>query len=149
MNYKHGDARNNHIARLNRIWRLMKNRCRNPNSEAYKNYGGRNVTVCDEWLDYAAFKEWALSHGYRDDLTIDRINNDLGYCPENCRWITREQQQSNKRTNKYYTIGNETHYLNEWARIYGVSASAMINRMKRGWSAYDAITTPLKRHFKK
>lgn len=76
----------------------MKYRCYNENHIAYKHYGGRGITVCNEWLhDFAVFRGWALSHGYSDDLTIDRIDNDKGYGPDNCRWATWQEQSANKR----------------------------------------------------
>lgn len=91
-NYKHGSSH----TRLYHIWGGMKQRCTNPKATEFSAYGGRGITVCNEWLhDFAAFQEWALSHGYRDDLTIDRIDNDKGYRPDNCRWATKEQQYSN------------------------------------------------------
>ena len=87
--------------RLYRIWRAMKTRCYNLNAQNYKDYGGRGITICPEWLhDFVAFRDWALSHGYRDDLSIDRIDNDKGYSPDNCRWATAKEQRANQRSNK-------------------------------------------------
>lgn len=87
--------------RLYRIWRAMKTRCYNPNAQNYKDYGGRGITICPEWLhDFAAFRDWAMSHGYRDDLTIDRIDNGKGYSPDNCRWATMKEQRANQRPYK-------------------------------------------------
>ncbi len=76
----------------------MKKRCYNPAYKIYKDYGGRGITVCAEWLhDFVAFRDWALSHGYQDDLTIDRIDNDKGYSPDNCHWATMKEQRVNQR----------------------------------------------------
>ncbi len=87
--------------RLYRIWHGMKQRCYNPKSDHYNLYGGRGISVCAEWLhDFATFQKWAVSHGYQDDLTIDRIDNDKGYSPDNCRWVTVKEQNNNKRCRK-------------------------------------------------
>lgn len=84
--------------RLYRIWEGMRARCNNPNKDGFKYYGGRGIKVCPEWDSYEIFEEWAYSHGYREYLTIDRINNDKGYSPDNCRWATWKEQAANKRT---------------------------------------------------
>lgn len=84
--------------RLHGIWTDMKARCNNPNRKAYKDYGGRGITVCEEWHNsFETFYEWAMANGYSDDLTIDRIDNDKGYSPDNCRWATMADQNKNKR----------------------------------------------------
>lgn len=84
---KHGDSK----IRLYKIWKGMKKRCNNRRSVSYKSYGAKGISICKEWLNYINFKIWALENGYRDNLTIDRINNNGNYCPENCRWITKEK----------------------------------------------------------
>ena len=84
--------------RLYRIWKAMKTRCTNPNTNDWKNYGGRGITVCPEWMNsFQAFFDWAVTHDYSDELTIDRINNDKGYSPDNCRWATMKEQRHNQR----------------------------------------------------
>ena len=85
-------------SRIYRIWGGIKIRCQNPNSPIYKHYGGRGITVCEEWLKFEPFYEWAMSHGYSDDLEIDRINNNGNYEPDNCRWLTHKENCNNRRT---------------------------------------------------
>ena len=97
-NTKHGGTHHRGNEALYNTWLRMKDRCRNPNACNWKYYGGRGIAVCSEWqTDYSAFRVWALSHGYEKGLSIDRIDPDGNYCPENCRWITMAEQQRNKR----------------------------------------------------
>lgn len=90
-----------HMTRLYSIWRGMRQRCSNPNREVYSLYGGKGIKVCEEWNDFRTFEAWALSHGYADNLSIDRINSNGDYCPENCRWLTRSENTA--RANKNHT----------------------------------------------
>lgn len=99
MGKKHGMTH----TRLYQCWAYMKNRCTNPNNRFYHRYGGRGIKVCDEWLDFIPFMKWAFENGYHENLTIDRIDNDGDYCPENCKWSTQKEQAINKAhlPNKY------------------------------------------------
>lgn len=104
------------------IWQGMKRRCYNPNDARYDRYGGRGITICDEWReDFSAFYSWALANGYADNLTIDRIDNNKGYSPDNCRWADAETQCRNRSSNIKITIGNATKTLTEWCEIFEVN----------------------------
>ena len=109
-------------SRLYRIYNAMKSRCYNEKQANYPNYGGRGITICDEWLhSFAVFQEWALANGYSDDLSIDRIDNSKEYSPENCRWVTRVEQNENTRRNNIVTINGKTQPLSAWARERGLN----------------------------
>lgn len=143
---KHGMSN----SRIFSIWANMLSRCTNPNSTHFKRYGGRGITVCDEWLGEEGsvnFINWALNNGYSDELTIDRINNDKGYSPDNCRWVTNKVQQRNKSTNKLLTLDGKTLCVSEWSEITGISTNTINQRLNRGWSVVDALTTPVKKSF--
>lgn len=120
--------------RLLNIWNSMKQRCYNKNNEAYNRYGGRGILVCEEWRnDSYAFREWAIAHGYRDDLTLDRIDVNGNYCPENCRWATRKEQNNNRRDNHKLTLNGKTQSLPEWAEELGLTYGGLYDRLYRGW----------------
>lgn len=109
-------------SRLYRIYNGMKNRCYNQKQQSYENYGGRGITICEEWLkSFTAFEGWSLSHGYADDLSIDRIDNNGDYSPKNCRWVTRTEQNENTRRNHLVTIGDRTQPLSAWVRERGLN----------------------------
>ena len=118
---KHGTG---YEARLYRIWHGIKKRCLNSNACNYNDYGGRGISVCDEWKEsYIAFRKWALSNGYNDSLTIDRINNDGDYCPDNCRWADRKTQSRNSRHAHNITIDGNTKCVRDWINDLGISES--------------------------
>lgn len=129
--------------RLYNIYYKMRQRCNNPNNVDYPNYGGRGITYCKEWEETQHFIDWALSHGYSDELTLDRIDVDGNYCPENCRWITIEQQQRNRRNNKYIEWNGEIHCCNEWDEILGYPAGTIQRRLSRNWNIERAMTQSL------
>lgn len=133
-------------ARLFNIWSQMKARCYNKNAPNYHNYGGRGIAICEEWLaDFQSFYDWAVSNGYSDDLTIDRINNNGNYEPSNCRWATNTEQGENRRTSVILTYNGESHCINEWARITGIPAHVIAKRIKKGWSVEQTLTTKPKK----
>ena len=127
--------------RLYNIWAHIKNRCFNVTDKNYKYYGGRGITVCAEWLhDFQVFYDWAMSHGYADDLTIDRINVNGNYEPSNCRWVTRKEQCNNRRNNRLITYNGETHNLAEWALITGLKQNTLLYRIRRGWNVERVLS---------
>jgi hypothetical protein len=119
----------------------MRSRCNEPSRPDYKYYGGKGIKVCEEWQNSReAFVEWALSHGYADNLTIDRIDGDKNYCPENCRFITLEEQQRNKSNNYNVTHNGKTQTLAEWAKEYGLNRYTLKSRIEElGYSFEDAL----------
>jgi hypothetical protein len=102
-------------------------------------YRARGIGVCDEWKSYMAFKAWALRNGYRDDLTLDRIDNDQGYSPDNCRWADRKTQARDRRTSRLITVGGRTQVLAAWLEETGVTRSAFHARVRRGWPEDRAV----------
>lgn len=138
---KHG----NRNSRLYNIWNNMKMRCSNINSINYKNYGERGIKVCDEWFDsFENFYKWAMNSGYDNTLTLDRIDNDDDYKPNNCRWADYTQQERNRRNNHILEYNNEKHSIAEWSDITGIPYSSLWSRIKKGWSVEKALTQPLR-----
>lgn len=134
LSFKHGE----HKTRLYHIWRGMKYRCKSTESIKRKTYKDRGITVCEEWSDYNVFREWALSNGYADNLTIDRIDNGKGYSPDNCRWATAKEQSDNRRnTIRYY---GKT--ISELESITGIPGYIIRQRVNAGWDIEKAINTP-------
>ncbi len=137
---KHGDAKVGQVSRLHNLWRGMLKRC-SPNYPDYAGaYRARGITVCAEWLAYEPFKAWAEANGYRDDLTIDRIDNDKGYSPDNCRWADKTTQARNRRTSRHITIDGRTQVLAAWLSEAGITRPAFYGRLQRGWTVEAALT---------
>lgn len=138
------DGLSNH--RLYSIWKLMIGRCYNPKINGYNNYGGRGIIICQNWLEnYLNFYNWAISNGYKNGLSIERIDVNGNYEPNNCKWITLKQQYYNKRNNFIITYKNKTHCLAEWAEILGINKNTLRSRLtKYGWSVEKAFETLVK-----
>lgn len=118
----------------------MKARCHNPRNHHYPWYGAKGIQVCEEWRNsFETFYEWAISIGYNEDLTIDRIDTTGNYCPENCRFVSRAEQNRNTSRNVLIEINGETRTLSEWARISGVHKCTINYRYKHGYSGSDLI----------
>ena len=136
--YKHGGKG----TKLYEVWCSMKARCYNPTSKSYSRYGGRGITICDEWRNsFIVFKKWAMSHGYKEGLSIDRIDNNEGYSPDNCRWATTTQQANNKRTTLFIEHNGERKTLHEWAKVLGIKPHTLYHRIyKLGWTIERALS---------
>lgn len=128
--------------RLYNIWSLMRRRCGSQTHPDFHRYGGRGIKVCESWQDFASFRIWALAHGYADGLTIDRRDNDQGYHPGNCRWISRTQQNRNRRDNIRYSWRGRDLMLSEISEISGISHDLLRQRVRRdGWEIERAAST--------
>lgn len=131
--------------RLYCIWVSMKQRCYNKNNKDFVKYGSRGIKICDEWLnDFMSFYNWSMENSYKEDLTIDRINNNRNYEPSNCRWTTIKKQSNNRRTNRFITYKGETKSLTELAEEYNINASTFSDRLERGWTLEQALTISTK-----
>lgn len=128
-NIKH----NQRHTKLYEIWKAIKQRCNNPNNIGYKNYGGRGITICEEWQNnFESFYEWSINNGYTEQLSIDRIDVNGNYEPNNCRWATRLEQANNTRNTKYYTYDNKTLPLRYWCNIYNMNYKQIYDVLRRG-----------------
>ena len=136
---KHGQAG----SVLYRVWAGIFQRCTNSNSTGYKDYGGRGITVCEEWSDFEKFYVWAIKAGYKKGLQIDRIDNNGNYCPENCRWATPTENARNTRKNKMITYKGITKCLSAWAEDLGMKDACLRGRFARGMAITEALTRPV------
>lgn len=136
--------------RLYKVWKSMKRRCYGKNYDYYNSYGGRGVSVCEAWQNYITFRNWALAHGYDESAekgkcTLDRIDVNGNYDPDNCRFITMKEQADNRRTTKHIEYNGEIHNIKEWSDIYSIPSNVLAYRVKAGWNFKDAISIPVKR----
>ena len=148
-------------SRLSHIYNCIKDRCYNSHNSSFKNYGGRGITVCEEWLNkehykgshnatkgFMAFKEWALANGYQDNLTIDRIDNNKGYSPENCRWVTNKVQSNNRRSNHFITYEGITKTIAEWADYLKVNQATLYQRLCRNNNVDEVFSKKIRPRYK-
>lgn len=142
-NLKHGKSH----TRLYQIYNNMKSRCYKSYAKEYENYGGRGISICEEWLGengFAHFYDWSMSNGYSEDLTIDRIDNDKNYSPDNCRWASRFIQNNNSRHVNFIELDGEVHSISEWSRIKNLNRNTIVKRLRLGWNVNDALNKPSK-----
>lgn len=140
------DRSKTHGLRSHRLYSIlahMKSRCYNKNNKDFQNYGGRGITICDEWLnDFQAFYDWSMNNGYQEGLTIDRIDVNKNYEPSNCRWVDQKVQQRNRRNNRIYTIDGVSKCLSEWCELYNVNYDLVRGRLDYNWDIKEALLTP-------
>lgn len=130
--------------RIDNIYKAMISRCYYKKNNRYERYGGRGITVCSEWKnDKIKFFEWAFSNGYSNELTLDRIDVNKGYCPENCRWVSYKKQANNKSSNRFINVNGVSHTIAEWSDITGISIGTIWARLQRGWSEKRAVEEKL------
>lgn len=138
---------NGYKTRLYSIWVGMIKRCYTPSSGNYRLYGKRGISVCDEWRNsFISFRDWALANGYKDCLTIDRIDGNKNYEPSNCRWATQKEQSNNISTNHYLEANGKRMTVCQWAEYLGVNHKTLETRIHRGWSDERVVNTPIRKY---
>ena len=130
-------------SRLHNIWLAMRNRCNSKKGKDYRNYASKGITVCDEWKDFNTFFEWAINNGYHPSKSIDRIDGNKGYSPDNCRWATAKMQANNIKTNVIITYNGESHTIPKWSQITNIPSYVIRNRRNYGWNVERILTTPV------
>ncbi len=125
-------------------WCGMRSRCNSKNSLSYKNYGARGIKVCDRWLK--SFENFYADMGQKptSSHSLDRIDNNGDYCPENCKWVTKSEQANNTRNNVHYTLNEETKTISQWAEKYNIPYRRLRERLRNGWLIGDAVITPFR-----
>lgn len=120
-------------------YKAMMERCYREKTWNYSDYGGRGISVCTEWHNIENFEKWVMESGYSEGMTLDRIDPNGNYCPENCRWATKKEQANNRRNTVYLEYNGEKHTITEWAELYGINRSTLNNRLWRGYSIEKAL----------
>lgn len=120
-------------------WNAMKQRCFNSDNPKYPRYGGRGITITDEWLDFHTFEKWAKENGYQEDLTLDRIDTDGNYEPENCRWVDQSVQQNNRNNNRIVEYTGKEYTLAELAGLKGINRATLAQRLDKGMPVEKAL----------
>ena len=142
---KHGKSK----TKLFRVWAHMKDRCYREKDKRFRNYGGRGIKICEEWLNkengFINFYNWAIKNGYKENLSIDRIDNDGNYEPQNCRWTTMKVQANNTTRNHYLTYKGEKHTIAEWSTLTNIQQETIRKRLKRNWTIERTLNTKRKK----
>lgn len=131
----HGES----TSKFYKKWSSIKTRCYNKNTPCYKNYGGRGIKMCDEWLDFWNFREWAYKNGYSEGLTLERIDVNGNYEPSNCKWIPMEEQAINKRNNSFIEYGGKKQTISQWSKELGVGKEVLSYRYRAGWTPEECL----------
>lgn len=142
---KHGGS----STKLYKVWTSIKGRCLNKNSQGFRFYGERGISICPEWLSFDVFRDWALSNGYKKGLSIERIDNNKGYFPENCKWIKMTDQRDNQRSTRRVTLNGQTKTLKQWSKATGIKHTTLSTRIfERNWPIERALTEKPRRRIK-
>jgi hypothetical protein len=128
------------FGKLHRVWVSMRQRCRNPNNKDYVNYGARGIDVCESWESFENFHSWALSTGYREKVTIERIDVDKGYSPDNCTWVANEKQALNTRKIRTFPVNGKRMTFREISEMTGTNIQTLKSRLQTGWSIEEMVT---------
>ena len=145
FNYRHGLSR----TKIYHIWTSMKQRCFNEKSQSYHYYGECGITVCSQWKDFQIFEKWAKENGYINGLSLERKNVNKGYNPSNCKWIPRNEQANNTRSNILLTFKGKTQNVAQWAKELGFKSGVIGKRLKLNWSVEKALTTSIQESFQR